>query len=287
MELRLSRKETFITSLIILLILAWTLANVTSAYFWISEGETWMEKEPIEQEFEEGGGSSLSLHVPEYIKYVFVGVLLGGAVIALLSRSKKELKKSWMYVFGFLVLGLSIVFLYFMMELFTKIGGLFDWVPIPDISSEEITAPLFEVGGSNTLGGLIIIVLSLILALFFYRMYKSSADEETDEKEDISTTAEKAIRELHQGKDVRDVIIRNYQKMCIFLEEEGVPQEVSYTPRELEKKAIERLQLEESTIDEMTRLFEKAKYSDHPLKEAHRERTIRNFQKIKEELEAG
>ncbi|GEM_PF-2361592 len=292
MDIRLDRKEILIVTVILLLLLAWALGNMSSAYFWIGEDETILEREPADPDYEGSTTAPFATDIPDVMRYVLPIFIVVAVTIGSLLSTSEDMKGR----IKTMMTGVALIILIFFQKpiigFLEYLAGFRRFLPSvrfpfkPDIPFGDGAEPFFSPARSNIASLIILIVLpSLLIIFLFYFKHKRSTDEEADE-DDISTTADKAIKQLHEGEDVRDVIIRNYQKMCMILEEEGVPQHVSYTPRELERKAIEKLELKESTIDEMTKLFEKAKYSDHPLGEDQRDRAIKNFEQIKRELEA-
>jgi len=285
MELELDRKEIFLVSVIILMILAWTIGNLGGAYFG-------MEDEKIEGDDEHGaesGAGGAVLEIPDFLGDVFfVFVILGTGAWFLVSN--EGLKKKFMSGAAFLLIFSSLYFLDYIIpavfSIFSRFGAILpeiEYSYIPDIIFGNGDQSIFSSVGSSV--GILIFLCSMFVVIFLFIRYKKISEQSSETEEDISSTADKAITELHEGEDVRDVIIRNYQKMLIILEREGVKQEISFTPRELKRMALARLSLREGTIEEMTRLFEEAKYSDHPLGEKERSRTIDNLKQIRNELE--
>lgn len=287
MDLELDRKEMVLISVIILMILAWAIGNLGGAYFGMEDEK--IDREPGRAEGTAGGSP---LGIPDFLEgyagnVFFVIVMLGFGGWFLFSD---EGWKSKSIRGGAFLAVISLIYFsdYFLPKIFS-ISSRFEDV-LPDIEYPSISDIVF---GSNSQSifssakssiGILILLSSILALIFFYIRHKNLSEQSSETEENISSTADRAITELHEGEDVRDIIIRNYQKMLIVLEKEGVKQEISFTPRELEKMALSRLQLSEGTIDEMTRLFEEAKYSDHPLGEKERRRAIDNFKQIKDEL---
>lgn len=288
MDFQLDRNEIFLVSVVLLMILAWTIGNLGGAYFG-------MQDEDIEGEPERGegtaGGSPLGIpdFLEDYIGNVFFVIIILGFGRWFLFSNEGWKRKS---IRGGAFLAV-ISFIYFSDYIFPKIlsilsrfGAILPDIEFPSISDIVLgsdSQPLFSSAGSSI--GILILLSSILALIFFFIRHKKLSEQSSETEKDISSTADRAITELHEGDDVRDIIMRNYQKMLIILEKEGVQQEISFTPRELEKIALSRLQLSEGTIDEMTRLFEEAKYSDHRLGEKERSRALDNFKRIKNELE--
>jgi len=269
------------------MILAWTIGNLGGAYFGMEDEE--IDGEPERAEGSPGGSP---VEIPDFLEgYLgdafFVIVILGFGGWLLFSgegwKSKSIRGGAFLVVISF------IYFLDYILPVFLSLILRFRAVfPDIDFSVSDIilgngSEPIFSTLGSSI--GILILLLSVLALIFFFFRHKKLSEQSNETEDDITSTADRAINELHEGEKIRDVIIRNYQKMLIILEKEGLKQEISFTPRELEKIALARLPLKEGTIDEMTKLFEEAKYSDHPLGEKERSRAIKNFKQIKNELE--
>jgi len=165
-------------------------------------------------------------------------------------------------------------------------------------SEELVEGPSYiwdEVGAmSESIGGPGILLLAMIsisaLGFFMYQrfgkyLFFSRSKTETEKVErDITSTVDKAITELHQGKDTESTILRCYQRMCLILEEKGVENEDSMTPREFEGVAIKKLRVQRSRISKIREIFELAKYSSHQLDEEDKNRILQEFKALKEEL---
>lgn len=132
-----------------------------------------------------------------------------------------------------------------------------------------------------------ILIIALVL-LFFYsdikRLFRPQKVEEKEVEEEFSKTVKDAIEDLYKGKDVRSTIIRCYQKMCLILEDSGITNEDFITPREFENKALDKLDVSERTIKDLTGTFEEARYSNHHLGEEKRKRALRDLHNLQEGL---
>jgi len=270
------------------MILAWLIGNLGGAYFGMQDEE--IGGTPERTDYERGETETLfDLDIPDYLGVVLFGtVILGfGGWILFSSENLKTKGMIGAVFFGMIsVIRFSDLIIPRIFSIFSRFKAAFPDTEdsfVPDIGFGNGSDPFFSPVGSSI--GILIFLISILALIFFFIRHKKLSEASSEAEEDISTTADKAITELHEGEDVRDIIIRNYQKMLIILEKEGIKQEISFTPRELEKLALHKLSLKEGTIDEMTRLFEEAKYSDHPLGEKERGRAIDNFKRIKDELE--
>lgn len=289
MDLQFDRKEIFLISVIVLMILAWTIGNLGGAYFGM-QGEDFERGYQETPDYDDEGQNS-AFNIPTNIVRILIGgLLIAGVISIFIAPNEAVLDSLSRNLPKLLIIGL----IYLLIELFPYIERFGSWLDeslrinidlpsMPEVLSENGSQPILPSTGYSI--GILVLLASMLAVLFFFFRHKRISEARSETEEDISSTADRAITELHEGEDVRDVIIRNYQKMLIILEEEGIRQKISFTPRELEKMALSNLSLTEKTIDEMTELFEEAKYSDHPLGERERDRAIKNFKQIKNEIE--
>lgn len=95
-----------------------------------------------------------------------------------------------------------------------------------------------------------------------------------------------AIEELELGADVRGTILQCFWRFCELLGARGVTGQEVLTPREIEGLAIHVLLVSRRDAEDLTSLFEEARYSVHPLGEGDRDRARQSFERIREGLEA-
>lgn len=95
---------------------------------------------------------------------------------------------------------------------------------------------------------------------------------------------EAAISELQLGGDVRTVVLACYARFCYFLGVRGFPRQEALTPRELEGLAVTNLAVSHDSAESLTSLFEEARYSEHALGEADRDRAVRSLERIRADL---
>ncbi len=286
MNPQFKKKKIVIIGIIIILLLAWTLGNLSVSYFSMEGEDLWRGDET---EVGDSGRSPAGyIDISKYIIDLAVGAVFVFASIGILISPTEELKKKAGQLF-FTFIGVIVAWNRDLIRSYIFSIDLpeINLPSFPNISFGEVIDPIRSSQATSNISGigvLLFLVTVLVFTFLLFRRMESSSEDSKDKEENISKTADRALEELHEGKNVRDVIIRNYQKMCLILERKGVNQEISYTPRELENKALNQLSLKEKTIDKMTKLFEEAKYSDHPLKEKERDRAIENFKQIRDQL---
>lgn len=158
-------------------------------------------------------------------------------------------------------------------------------------SGRELVEGATNLGGQNIgllvigmLLGTIAVIAAVPKLISFLSSNEEIEEEQTQIEQDISKSVDRAIRDLNKGKDIRSTIIRCYQKMCFILEDYGVIYDRYMTPREFEYNAVHNLNLSKETIDDLTSIFEEARYSSHSLKESQREAALENLKSLREEI---
>ena len=97
---------------------------------------------------------------------------------------------------------------------------------------------------------------------------------------------EATIHDLEAGGAVRAAILVCFQRFCALLGARGFTDQEALTPRELERLAVDRLQVSREETGSLTSLFEEARYSEHALGEPDRARAIDCLGRIQAALEA-
>ncbi|MEF8873731.1 MAG: DUF4129 domain-containing protein [Candidatus Thermoplasmatota archaeon] len=228
-----------------------------------------------------------------YIGLIVLGV---GLLFFALKKGYISSKKVALTSAFFMVLGASLFYIY--SDLLA--AAMYSQLPSAPIDPENVSesfnyvwdktdVAVESVGGP---GFFILMMISVFgLGFFIYQKlglgYKSRSDKE-DEKEkmeeDITSTVDRAITELHQGKDVESTILRCYQEMCLILRGEGVEDKDFMTPRELEIAAVKKLDIPDSQISSIRRTFELAKYSSHKLGSEEKDEVLQGLKALKEVL---
>lgn len=122
------------------------------------------------------------------------------------------------------------------------------------------TAPAFIADPPRWL----VIALSAVviaLALLLLWSFRPRVRRKPQSLDLLVQEAQTALDELQAGGDVRDIIIRCYTDMSRVLREaRGVTRKEAMTPREFEQMLI-GLELRDEHIQQLTRLFERVRYS--------------------------
>ncbi len=134
------------------------------------------------------------------------------------------------------------------------------------------------------------VLASVVAIALFFRvgttLMRAAPSERRARRQAAAQAVEAALEQLQVGGDVREVILACYARFCALLGARGILSQETLTPRELESLAIERLSVSPDSSDELTGLFEEARYSEHALGEADRDRAVRSLERIRADLEA-
>lgn len=236
------------------------------------------------------------------ISSLYIGLIFSGTFLITFAFWKGYISLKKMVAFTATLFGLGGFFVYLYSDIYGQ--ALYDWgttwilsrvedAEAPSILPwDETRAVMDSFGGP---GIFLLIIISIVAVTFFvyqrFEPFSLSASDEEDEDEgeeiesDISSTVDKAISELHEGKDIESTIMRCYQRMCLILEEEGAENEEFMTPREFEKSATENLAVPTSKVSDIREIFEMAKYSSHQLDEEMKERVVKDLRDLRNELE--
>ena len=102
-------------------------------------------------------------------------------------------------------------------------------------------------------------VLMIVLGLGAYIWHRTRPREGAP-LEMLALEAQEAIREIQQGSDLKDTVMRCYLDMSrILSEERGIRRDEAMTPREFERR-LRSTGLPSAPIERLTRLFETVRY---------------------------
>jgi len=147
-------------------------------------------------------------------------------------------------------------------------------------------------GGGGLDSYIILIVTLAIIGIIAYTIAKEIwsrrfSPQTGAQGDEVREMIDQAVDSLEAGDDPRLVVYDCYLRMCILLERKGMT-DISYmTPGEFASAAVREFQLPRDRVEELTRLFEEARYSDHPVREGMRNRSIRCLNHIRKSLERG
>ena len=135
-----------------------------------------------------------------------------------------------------------------------------------------------------------VIYVVMLAARFLPRLYDMMTYQAPNvgrSKRELARVVRTAIADLEAGGDFRAAVLRCYGSMVLLFESRGTRAEPAQTAREFEADALTRLGVSRQGVDDLTSLFEEARYSDHPIREGQRDAAIGCLTSIRRELEAG
>jgi|SRR3990170_2205063 len=232
---------------------------------------------------------------------VFLGILGGlavGAVYAFLRTKDRKGTRTraptwWEIVSSFFAMIILIALLFVWPRVLRVFQGSSADVPPPTTGGGSVTEWPVAAGvpaGVFLLGSLL--AAFLVLALLIRR---TNAAREPDAaallgrlgpRHAAAEAVRRAIDELELGGDVRGAILACFRQFCGLLAGKGISDQETLTPRELSDLAIHRLGVSTDEADVLTSLFEVARYSDHVLGDADRERALASLDRIRAALGA-
>jgi hypothetical protein len=132
----------------------------------------------------------------------------------------------------------------------------------------------------------LIAIVSIVVVWRFMRrgdgpQVKISNPSKDDEAKAV---LQAAVISLYAGEDPRSTIIRTYQQMCLLVQVGKLEEEPYLTPREFADRAVAELGWKKGPLDELTSLFEEARYSGHVLGDVEKDRAIASFERVREGL---
>ncbi len=285
-----NKKNIGAIAIILVLFATWFMGNIVYTFSELSDGEFGILRREMRAPDE--GEETPGFFSPNLKRFL---ISLAAAIIALavmlnlyyfLFDSELELPQQFLIA----IVSLSVFLL------------LFTLIPRTDICAQSIPGrgyvpvdpPALENGvdlpESATSPFMIpVLLMGALSGVFVFSMVvlwlKDKGEEEEEVKEVVAETIDRTLEDLYEGKDVRSSIMRCYAEMIDKLEEKGISEEDSFTPREFRAQAIKQLDVSQESVYKITSIFEEARYSNHELGEKEKETAIENLEKLKKELE--
>lgn len=205
--------------------------------------------------------------------FVLIRITVVIAIVALLfllifvPSSRKMILRNTIFI----IIWSIIVYLAFISETEEVIEES-ESTPIPIATSpveiklpEVARAPLPEIPETQSnwivfLVGFIVFLLILLIIYLVYRRYTSI--QEDDDVDQIASEAKYTLEEIKSGADLHNAIIRCYYEMSnILSNERGLKRKGWMTPREFEERLL-KAGIPSDPVQDLTRLFEIARYGD-------------------------
>ncbi|HTD81178.1 MAG TPA: DUF4129 domain-containing protein, partial [Thermoplasmata archaeon] len=102
---------------------------------------------------------------------------------------------------------------------------------------------------------------------------------------EAASAVRRTLIDLQAGTDFRTAVMACYQRMCSLIAARGVARQEALTAREIEGLALAELGLSQGSVDDLTNLFEEARYSMHEIGAMQRDRAMDCLTAIRRELE--
>ncbi len=102
---------------------------------------------------------------------------------------------------------------------------------------------------------------------------------------EAASAVRRTLLDLEAGTDFRTAVMACYQRMCSLIAVRGVARQEALTAREIEGLALAELGLSQGSVDDLTNLFEEARYSTHEIGPTQRDRAVECLSNIRRELE--
>ena len=138
-------------------------------------------------------------------------------------------------------------------------------------------------------GAIVGVYLIVFSAAFFPKLYGVLTTETPNvgrSKGELARAVRTAIADLESGGDFRTAVLRCYRSMVLLFETRGLRSNPSQTAREYEADALHAIGVSREGIDDLTSLFEEARYSHHTIGEAQRDAALGSLREIRTQLEA-
>jgi Domain of unknown function (DUF4129) len=107
-----------------------------------------------------------------------------------------------------------------------------------------------------------------------------------DPAEAVAAILDDTLQDLHDERDPRKAVVAAYARMERALGAHGLPRRTSEAPAEYLERTLEELSASASSASRLTRLFEWARFSDHPVEPGMKTEAIQALEAVRDELTA-
>jgi hypothetical protein len=127
----------------------------------------------------------------------------------------------------------------------------------------------------------------VLLAAWAKARERVRAEDAREIAEEIAASLDDSVDDLRDEPDARRAIIAAYARMERALGAVGIHRRPAEAPLEYLARALEGLRASGISVERLTELFRVAKFSDHALGAADKERAIDALLTVRDELRAG
>jgi hypothetical protein len=247
-----------------------------------------------------GGGEAAVLEVEgsgEGLRWFFIGVMVflsGIAIVGfVVSTALRKSMISHKEIVAYLsVTAFLVIFFLVLPDIINSIRALMGGHTPTDGGGNGGGGEGADISFGFPIGGILILIMALVVVLYFMvsrslaSMRAGAKEKEIQkDKREMLRYVEDAIADLELGRDPRDAIIRCYRNLCTLLAGKGISPRPHLTPREFERLVMARTGLKGKDLNELTGLFEEARYSTHELTDMDREEAVRCLKNFRSDVE--
>jgi Domain of unknown function (DUF4129) len=131
--------------------------------------------------------------------------------------------------------------------------------------------------------GAALLVTAFVL---FGRRRRTAAEDGESVEEELAAVVSDAIDDLRNETDPRRAVIAAYARMERVLAQYGFARHPSEAPYEYLGRVLTRLRVRGGAVEELTELFERAKFSTHEIDRTMKDRAIAALLTVREDLQA-
>ena len=131
--------------------------------------------------------------------------------------------------------------------------------------------------------------VALIGSAYAARLLMRNAHEPglpEDPAEAVAAILDDTLQDLYDERDPRRAVVAAYARMERALAAHGLPRHRAEAPAEYLERALEELSASASSASRLTRLFEWARFSDHPVEPGMKTEAIQALEAVRDELTA-
>jgi Domain of unknown function (DUF4129) len=130
-------------------------------------------------------------------------------------------------------------------------------------------------------------VVALIGSAYAARLLLRNSHEPPlpeDPAEAVAAILDDTLQDLYDERDPRRAVVAAYARMERALAAHGLPRRSSEAPAEYLERTLEELSASASSASRLTRLFEWARFSDHPVEPGMKTEAIQALEAVRDEL---
>jgi hypothetical protein len=132
-------------------------------------------------------------------------------------------------------------------------------------------------------------VVALLGSAYAARLLMRNAREPglpEDPAQAVAAILDDTLEDLYDERDPRRAVVAAYARMERALAAHGLPRQESEAPAEYLERTLEELSASASSASRLTRLFEWARFSDHPVEPGMKTEAIQALEAVRDELTA-